>query len=229
MIHPLAMPSFDVYGGNMADKDNSVNIELRGVRDSYHHGDLRGALIAAGMEALDGTPVDQLSLRALARTVGVSATAVYRHFPDKAALLGALGGAAMDELWRAQTAAARAAQAAGGGPMAAFGATGAAYVRFALAHPACFELIWQNMPPPERCPPDSMAVHPAMRDLKAGIDAILPDAASEQRRTDAALACWALVHGLATLALQGQVRLDDATIGRVIAGGVMRIVETEEA
>src|SRR5262245_66433836 len=72
----------------MARNGNSVNIESGGER--YHHGDLRAALIGEGLKRLKEGPVDALSLREIARNVGVSATAVYRHFPDKAALLGAL-------------------------------------------------------------------------------------------------------------------------------------------
>ena len=72
----------------MAKNGNSVNIESSGER--YHHGDLRRALIKKGMERLRKGAVDELSLREIARSVGVSATAVYRHFPDKAALLSAL-------------------------------------------------------------------------------------------------------------------------------------------
>ena len=72
----------------MSNNDNTVNIKSRGAR--YHHGDLRAALIEEGLEQLSQRPADEVSLREIARNVGVSATAVYRHFPDKAALLAAL-------------------------------------------------------------------------------------------------------------------------------------------
>ena len=49
---------------------------------SYHHGDLRAAAIAAGLELLKSRTADDLGLREVARAVGVSATALYRHFPD---------------------------------------------------------------------------------------------------------------------------------------------------
>ena len=60
----------------MAGNENCVNIEPALGRDAYHHGDLRSALIEAGMHALSTDSADALSLRALAREVGVSATAV---------------------------------------------------------------------------------------------------------------------------------------------------------
>ena len=63
---------------------------LKSPARAYHHGDLRSALVAAGLKALEQGDAADLSLRQIAREVGVSATAVYRHFPDKQALLGAL-------------------------------------------------------------------------------------------------------------------------------------------
>lgn len=201
----------------MTDEGNSVNIkQAPDSKDSYHHGNLRAALVRAGVAALDsGTTVETLSLRALARAVGVSATAVYRHFPDKAALLSALAGEALSLLAVEQQ---RAAMAAGPDAMAAFSASGAAYVRFAMTHPALFRLIWATAPdrdlfemPIEQC-------DGAMAGLRQGIDAIMPVGATPDARRAAALTCWGLVHGLATLALDRQIILDDAMIDRVVGG-----------
>ena len=97
----------------------------------YHHGDLRAALIEAGLALLADRSADDIGLREAARAVGVSATAVYRHFPDKGAFLAALAGEGLRQLGAAQRVAA---EAAGGGERG-FAATGAAYVRFAIANP----------------------------------------------------------------------------------------------
>lgn len=217
----LAKAAFYVYTINMGQNDNSVNIEkMPENRASYHHGDLRAALIAAGLAALDSPQsADMLSLRALARETGVSATAVYRHFPDKAALLTALSLAGLDAMATAQDAAASAAGAGGAdGARARFCASGAAYVRFALAHPALFRLMWRQ---DVACDPLAQPIeanHPAMAALRRGIDALLPDAASLAERRAAALAAWALVHGLSMLALDGQINLADSEIDAVVAG-----------
>ena len=69
---------------------------------TYHHGDLRAALIEAGMALLAEREADTLGLREVARAVGVSATAVYRHFPDKGALLGAMAREGLQRLGAAQ-------------------------------------------------------------------------------------------------------------------------------
>ncbi len=101
----------------MANKDNSVNIKSDGAKASgaYHHGDLRAAVIAAGLKRLEAGDGGELGLRALARDVGVSATALYRHFPDKEALLDALAdeglrrlGARQAQAWLKAGAAAKA-------------------------------------------------------------------------------------------------------------------------
>jgi AcrR family transcriptional regulator len=110
---------------------------------AYHHGDLRSALVEAGMEALKTTAIADLSLRQLARDVGVSATAVYRHFPDKQALMRALASEGIEQLGQFQQAAADGAANSAD----AFAATGRAYVRFALAHPALFRLMFSQCEP----------------------------------------------------------------------------------
>ena len=89
---------------------------------SYHHGDLRSALVEAGLKALETTPLNDLSLRQIARDVGVSATAVYRHSPDKAALLSALAAEGIAQMAQQQRDA-----AAMAAPAQAFAATGRAY------------------------------------------------------------------------------------------------------
>lgn len=178
----------------------------RGVNEkNYHHGDLRAALIETGMAVLrDG---GELSLRALSRQVGVSATAVYRHFPDKDALLEAIATEAYDALAADQ----RVASAAAGGGLAGFGATGAAYVRFALRNPALFRLVFahtQATPHAERESDDE-----AMAMLRASAEAYAPPGVAPQV---AALQAWSLVHGLAMLMLDGHVPADDALIDAVI-------------
>ena len=179
-------------------------------RKSYHHGDLRSALIEAGLKLLAGRDADDLGLREVARAVGVSATSVYRHFPDKNALLTALAGEGLTRLAVEQH---EASEAAGGGD-AGFSATGAAYVRFALANPALFRLIFANplvakmLEEPPAGSPDAMAF------LKANAAAL-----ADRRGVDARVVvarAWSISHGLAMLMLDGQLPVDDALIDRVI-------------
>lgn len=178
-------------------------------KKAYHHGDLRAALVEAGLKLLETRTADDLSLREVARAVGVSATAVYRHFPDKGALMTALAGEGLARLAVAQHAAS---DAAGGG-VAGFNATGAAYVRFALANPALFRLIFANPASVDHQPHDHE--DDAMTFLRANAAMV-----AEGKGGDAqiiALQAWALVHGLSMLMLDGQVPMDDALIDRVIS------------
>lgn len=203
----------------MAIKDNSVNIENRAPKagGAYHHGDLRAAVIAAGMKRLaDGDDGAELGLRALARDVGVSATALYRHFPDKEALLDALA----DEGLR--TLGARQAQAwlkAGGG-RDGFKATGIAYVRFAHDEPALFRLSFTRQMPDRPRAEGSDGGDVAFNLLRAGVADVFPGAESADA---AALHAWALVHGLAMLILDRRIQWDEAMVAEVVGltfGGV---------
>lgn len=176
----------------------------------YHHGDLRAALVEAGLTLIEERTVDDLSLREVARTVGVSATAVYRHFPDKAALLRALAEAGLQRLGGAQ----RAASEAAGGGKAGFQATGRAYVRFALANPGLFRLTFANVAPGDAAPWGEKG-DDATRLLRENTEKLAGEA-KEARLL--ALRSWALVHGLAVLMLDGQVPAEDAVIDAVLAG-----------
>lgn len=212
-----------VYGTNMSINDNSVNIESETSvsagenRESYHHGDLHGTLIREGLAVLDsGARAEDISLRALARTAGVSATAVYRHFPDKAALMKALAWAGLDRMAELQIGAMAEARNSGATAREAFRASGAAYVRFALDNPELFRLMWRKAPETDNLVACIEDTHPAMQYLRHGIDSVLPNDADDVTRRTNALRAWAVVHGLAMLALDKQITLDAATIDAVL-------------
>jgi AcrR family transcriptional regulator len=103
----------------------------------YHHGNLRPALLSAAEGAL--ARGDELSLRSLAREVGVSHAAPRRHFPDKQALLDALTEDGFERLGAEMRAAIT---SAGGGFRARLTAVARCYVRFATAHAALLELMY---------------------------------------------------------------------------------------
>ncbi|MES2444109.1 MAG: TetR/AcrR family transcriptional regulator [Pseudomonadota bacterium] len=179
---------------------------------SYHHGDLRAALIEAGLRLLAERSADAIGLREAARAVGVSATAVYRHFPDKGAFLAALAAEGLRQLGAAQRAAA---EAAGGGDRG-FAATGAAYVRFAVANPALFRLAFSaSGAGPKWAPGDWHAENDAARLLRENAERLSAGEAAARRT---ALRAWGLVHGLALLILDGQVVIEDAEIDAVVGG-----------
>jgi AcrR family transcriptional regulator len=193
----------------MADEDNSVNIEK--TAGTYHHGDLRTALIDAGMALLEQRRSDELGLREVARAAGVSATAVYRHFPDKDALMRAIATRGFSMMGDMQTKAAEAHP----GPQA-FAATGAAYVQFALKHPAVFRLMFSCAPPRDLFSTPSADQPVPLRMLRANAAGLTPPGASDTQKKIIAVRAWALVHGLAVLMLDQMVDADDDLIAAVI-------------
>lgn len=186
-------------------------VDSKNVKQSYHHGDLRAALVEAGLRLVaerDAAP----GLREVARAVGVSATAVYRHFPDKDALLAALAREGLDRLGAAQAAAA---EAAGGGARG-FAATGKAYVRFALANPALFRMIFACVPGAPRA---NLTAQDDSATLLLRENAMRVAGGEGAAARVVALRAWSLVHGLALLMLDGLVEADDALVDAVLDGG----------
>ena len=171
---------------------------------AYHHGDLRGALLAEGLRLIEARDAEALSLREVARAAGVSATAVYRHFPDKRALMAALAEEGLARLYEAQ---ASAAAATPGDP---FEATGRAYVRFALANPALFRLTFAYPDVPLTDPAGDAAgrlLHENALALTGG---------NEAEAKLVAVRAWSVAHGFAMLMLDGRLPRDDVLIDATI-------------
>lgn len=178
----------------------------------YHHGDLRRALITQALELIERDGAAALSLRELARQVGVSHAAPVHHFGDKAGLLTAIAtqGFVMlaNELRRTYA------------RTGSFLEVGVAYVRFAVRHRAYFEVMYR----PELYrtdDPDLEAARQHARAVLYGPLADQPDLAPAESR-QAGLAAWSLVHGLATLLLTGNLppdtSRDPAALTRAVAG-----------
>lgn len=184
----------------------------RPVNAPYHHGDLRAAALQMGMERLESQEQPDLGLRALARDLGVSATALYRHFPNKDALLDALALEGLNRLGRNQ---AEAAAKAGGGHDG-FAEVGITYVTWAVENPALLRLIYNRVGQVDLAADDPSAMGEAFFQLRAGIAATMPDEMSKDQRAAAALHAWSLVHGLAMLILDGQVAYDPVMVRKVV-------------
>jgi AcrR family transcriptional regulator len=184
----------------MTANDNTVNI--RSPKGGYHHGDLRVALIETGLKKLEESSAESLSLREIAREIGVSATAIYRHFPDKDSLLSALAAEGLAQLAREQKAAGKA------GGKEGFTEMGRAYVRFAIRNPALFRLIYSSLPSakdPANAGPENT---PGLL-LRQSIAELAGPGATDAQYRAALLRAWSLVHGLAMLILSGQIAPKD--------------------
>ena len=165
-------------------------------RSSYHHGDLRRALFDALADAVLEVGPAAISLRDLARRAGVSHAAPAHHFSDKRGLLTAFAVEGYDQLDRALTTA----FASSGGD---FTEVGVAYVHFALEHRAHFEVMFR----PELLRRDDPALLEASR--RSSRHLLAGTAAAQSADGEAAMiGAWSLVHGLATLLLDGNIPLE---------------------
>jgi AcrR family transcriptional regulator len=162
---------------------------------TYHHGDLRAALVSAAMELLEESGERELSLRAVARRAGVSPAAPYRHYADREALVSAVAGLGYREL-------AERLAAAHPSPSTPeqLASVAIAYVQFALERPALFRIMFG-----EPCDRDNDERVAATAAVSAYVHSIaqrtFPGADDEALAT----AIWALVHGLAFLHLDGKL------------------------
>ncbi len=165
-------------------------------RDSYHHGDLRAALLAAGRELLAERGAAGFSLSELARRVGVSTAAPYRHFADRVAILDALA----DEGYGIFGEGLRAAIAVDDGSRAWLHRIGVAYLGFARDHPELFEIMFADR---EGRP--ALAGPPTFEPLVTAVAAAQREGVLPDDRTVASLArtIWATLHGLAVLEARG--------------------------
>lgn len=202
------------------------------VRNSYRHGDLRRALIDAGVQlARIGGP-DAVVLREATRQAGVVPNAAYRHFEDRNALLQAVCSAAQAELAMAMeselAACPRSKNAATAARMR-LRAVGSGYLRFAQAEPGLFRTAFSVHESLEKATIPDMAgksgltpfqlLGSALDDmLKAGI---LPP----EHRPFAEVLAWSAVHGLAMLLIDGPLRVLDAVQAQGMGQRVLDMVE----
>jgi AcrR family transcriptional regulator len=171
----------------------------------YHHGNLRSALLAAAEQTVRQRGVQSLSLRELAREIGVSHGAPRRHFPDRRALLNALAESGFDRLGSELR---TAAGGAGEDFQARLRATAAAYIRFAIRDPALLELMFaaKHAEDVETLPEAMERAFSVMLALiEQGQDEGLLESGDPER---VGLVLFATIQGIAALITGGMVALD---------------------
>ena len=168
-------------------------------RGAYHHGDLRNALVEHALAALRAVGPESLSVRALADEIGVSPSAAYRHFADREALLAQLAQIGFERLRESMAGAAAA--AARRQPKTAVRAIGSAYVRFAVAEPELYRLMFgAQRVDKSKYPELGAAAAQAYDTLRTAVMRMAPHApVGSEELERLTLRCWAMVHGLASL------------------------------
>lgn len=226
------------YSPLVLDRDSSMPPSVRKPRTAkasnkagskasakpYHHGNLCSALLEAAAEAITEHGVAELKLRDLTRRIGVSHGAPKNHFKDREDLLVALAIQGFERLTVHQRKALEAKHAT---PVAALNAIGIAYVEFARDNPAHFEVMFQRhlLTSPEL----ARAAAQCFEQLLATVTALSPKrsaGASRGERELVALGAWGMVHGLATLHVQGLLPGGaDADLGK-ITGRILTAMHT---
>ncbi len=180
---------------------------------AYHHGDLRQALVDAAVAIIEKKGPVALTLREVARRVGVSQAAPYHHFPNKDAILAAVAeegfvklAAAMDD--------ARA--AAGSAARARLRAIGIGYVRFAVRHPSHFRVMFAGTVAIAEYP---TLFEAAQRSFGILIDSVLmaqtANVLPEGPPVEPAVLSWSMMHGLAMLHVNGIMEKPGGPVGSI--------------
>ncbi|MER9655220.1 TetR/AcrR family transcriptional regulator [Mesorhizobium sp. M0152] len=172
----------------------------------YHHGDLRREIIETAMAMLHEDKGWQFTLREVARRAGVSHAAPYKHFPDKAALLAEMALLGFEGLHKAMTTA----KAKGPGPLRdEFFAVGRAYVRFGTSNPGLYRLMFSAEA--------GKAVNVHLSESALAVFGVVTEllergqAEGVLRKRDVrgrAAACWAQMHGITMLTMEGLFQLE---------------------
>ena len=203
----------------MPDDLNSVNIDPS--QRGYHHGALRDALIAAALEVIAERGVDGFSLRETTRRAGVSPAAPGHHFRDARGLLTAGAAAAFRDFGDALAAA-----VAGGDREARIRAMGVAYVRFALANRARFDLIWRKALIDDGDPDYQAAGDRAFLTLDRAVRGAEASPPPDWNAAMApSIAAWSIVHGFARLAADGVFGAEPEAVEQAVAALLPRVLD----
>jgi AcrR family transcriptional regulator len=179
---------------------------MAAARKTYHHGELRAALVQAGLDMSRTGGEQAIVLREATRRAGVTPRAAYRHFADRDALVRGVAQAALAEM--ARTIERRQADASDGRAM--LRGVGNGYIEFALDQPGWFDVAFfamsdmQNTAAVESAGEVGRSPYQQLADALAHlvVDGMLEPARVEE----ATLVCWSGVHGFATLTARGPLR-----------------------
>jgi AcrR family transcriptional regulator len=189
---------------------------------SYHHGNLRQELLDVAIKHLRQWGPDKISLRALAREIGVSQTAPYRHFADKNALLAALAADGYARLTAVtETEAGRYQE-----PAEQIFQAGLVYIHFARDNPDLYKLMFGPViENPESYPElkasGSQSFETILGIARRGVE----DGSFAQEDTALiAMSCWSMVHGIASLWIDGMYSCADSGLSEdVVVAGTLRL------
>jgi AcrR family transcriptional regulator len=202
---------------------------LATLKTGYHHGDLRAALIDAGLHLTRAGGPDALTIREATRRVGVSPNAAYRHFADREALLRAVATAIQHRMAARMRSSVRRRGSTELQACDRLRAVGIGYIKFALDEPGWFTVAFFGAEATGRADGENeTSSAPPYLALVEALDAMVDAGVlSPSRRDGAEWPCWSAVHGFAELVLHGALRgarrrdvesLAGRTVDDIIAG-----------
>jgi len=170
---------------------------------TYHHGNLKEALIAAGLEILSEHGIEGLSLRKVAKKIGVSHTAPYNHFSDKQALLAAISTAGHEQFYRILS---DTFEKSKDDPATIIPEIAWSYLQFAQDNPAKFKLMFSGALEEERNHPAFMEVSGKSITLFEEIITFCQGKGQlpSGKVDSVAIKLWSSIHGFTTLMLENQ-------------------------
>ena len=170
----------------------------------YHHGDLKNALIKAGVEILSKEGMEGLSLRKVAQRAGVSHSAPYSHFPDKQSLIAAISTEGFNQLYSELDAAILAYPR---NPKKQLQQGIQTYVQFALNNTDTFKIMFSGALEKEKEYPSFVAVSSKTFQRVVDVVRVCQEAGilNSEPSEMMAVAVWGQVHGIISLALEGQI------------------------
>jgi AcrR family transcriptional regulator len=170
----------------------------RGGRRSYHHGDLKEALIRAALDLIGEKGPWAFTFAEAARILGVSPAAPYRHFRDRDALMADVARRGFE---RFATALARAWDKGRPDPLRAFERLGRAYLDFARAEPAYYSAMFEAGLPTEPYPELQQAADQSFAILRGAAEELVARLPADKRPPAlmVALHVWGFAHGIASL------------------------------
>lgn len=171
---------------------------------TYHHGDLKNALIKAGVEILSKEGIEGLTLRKVAQRAGVSHNAPYSHFPDKQSLIAAISTEGFKQLYDELDATA---SLYSHDPRQQLQEGAWAYAQFALNHADTFKIMFSGVLEKEKDYPDFVEV--SRKTFDRVVDIVKACQAANVLGSGPAevmaVSIWGQVHGIVCLMLEGQI------------------------
>jgi AcrR family transcriptional regulator len=175
---------------------------MRAARGTYHHGNLREALIEAALDMIAGRGPNGFTLAEVARAVGVSGAAPYRHFKDRNALIADIARQGFERFTEELFAAWDEGRPT---PVAAIEACARAYLGFARREPAFYAVMFEPGFPLEDDPSLLTASERAFGVVRLAADAAVRAMTGGTRPPSlmVALHVWSMCHGVASLFIEG--------------------------